>query len=188
MKDTTLQTCRKCRAQNPASNQYCRSCGAPLRVTTTMITSQRRPVAPRIARFRLGLVPLAATAMLGLSALLSAIAFGLLWVLGAAVPGFGDGSSLADYAGRFWGVSLTVASVHLAAVGIVGGILSWISRQSRALESVLAAILAQVLATVIAYSVATDAVWVGGALMLPAILSAYAGGRLVGASFGDFNE
>ncbi len=188
MKNAETKACRKCRSPNPASNQYCRKCGAPLRVTTTMISAQRRPVMPRVAGFRWSLVPLTAAAMMGLSAVLSAGALALLWVLGAAVPGFGSGSSLADYTGRFWGVSLTLAAVHIAAVGIASGTLSWISRQPRAPESVLAAILVQVLATVLASAVATDAVWIGGALTIPVVLAAYAGGRLAGASFGDFDE
>ena len=165
--------CRKCGVENPALNQYCRHCGAVLKVSTRILKAQRLPVVPRDGRFKWRFVFIGVFVMVGMAAAAIALAIFLGLNVGIAEKGVIDG--LASF-------SATVGGIFLASFGVSGFLLSLLAGRAAGKESFIAAILAVTLLGVVGSVLAFDLLITAAVVLLPAGVSAWFGARFKRAS------
>ena len=162
-----MEPCRKCGTFNPASNQYCRKCGAVLAVATALVRAQPRTLIPLPRGFRWRWVGLASLVILGTSALSLGAAFSLGLSWRGAVS---NGGSIRVFAAV--GIALLVAFVG------GGWLTSRLSRVRRVAEPALAALVVLVFLAGAGAAVSTDLALVAAALALPCAAAAAFGGWL----------
>jgi hypothetical protein len=170
-----VEPCRKCQAPNPKTNQYCRSCGALLDVSTTLINAQRSWILPAAKGIRWKWVLLGAFAMLGFVAIL----IGGLSLVTAVVAGDEIGARVTDLAGlarELFGLVIAATALFLVAFGLGGLATSLVARRRTVLESVIAGLAALLLLGAVSTALAVDAVWVVLVLALPSAALAGLGG------------
>lgn len=161
--------CRKCGTSNPTSNQYCKQCGAVLRVSTEVVRAQRAPVSPVDTRFKFRYVLIGALVMLGLSA----AAVGL-----ALLCGVRNGVSEAGIVGGLMMFTLSVGTIFVVSFGLSGALLSLFADRAVGRESFVAAVLVIAALGVIGSTVVFDLLITAGVLLLPTAFAAWIGARV----------
>lgn len=169
--------CRKCGAPNPLGNEYCRKCGAVLSVATAEVKAQRKPVLPAVKQLKWGWAFLGALIMLGIITILLGAVFFLAKVV-FDVKSAGASPDLRTLASDFLGVSIIAALAFLAAFGLGGAAVSWMSRSRLVLEPAIGAFMVLALLAVIGSVLSRDLGIAAGVMLMPSAALAALGGRL----------
>ena len=161
--------CRKCGADNPTSNQYCKKCGAVLSVSTSVVRAQRVPVSPVDTRFKMRYVIVGAFVMLGLAA----VAIGIALLCGVK-SGIGEHGLV----GGLLMFTVSIGAVFIVSFGLSGLLLSQLAGRSVGRESFIAAALVIAVLGVVGSTVVFDLLIAAGLLLLPTAFAAWLGARL----------
>lgn len=172
--------CRKCKTPNPATNQYCRSCGAVLQVSTTLVKAQPKTLLPFVRKFRWKWVALGVPVILGAAtiALLGfAVAAAVLLDAGAT------SGSLSSLGSRAPGMAIVGGVVFLLAFALGGLVVGRMARERSIAEPALASLIVLGVLAVAGTPLSGDAALIAAVLALPAAIAAGFGG-----SFGAVSE
>ena len=178
MAENKTKVCPKCDTQNPASNDYCRQCGAVLGVTTTMFLRARSLlVLPATREMSWRWVGLGALLIIGLMALF-AIALGLAAWLIIDFSQQSGGGDLGAIFNEFVGLSIIAGTLFLAAFGFGGVLISWFSTPRTVYEPAIAAVISLAVLGTVASSLVDDAIILFAIMALPSAILAWLGGRI----------
>jgi len=172
--------CRKCQTPNPVTNQYCRSCGAVLQVSTTLVKAQPKTILPFARKFRWKWVVLGVPVILG-AATIAIVGF----TVAAAVlldPGAASGS-LSSLGSRAPGLTVAGGAVFLAAFVLGGLVLGRMAGERSIAEAALASLIVLGVLAAAGTPLSNDAALIAAVLALPASIAAGIGG-----SFGAVSE
>jgi hypothetical protein len=172
--------CRKCKTPNPATNQYCRSCGAVLQVSTTLLKAQPKTLLPFVRKFRWKWVALGVPVILG-AATIALLGF----TLAAAVllDAGATGGTLRSLGSRAPGMAVAGGVAFLLAFALGGLVVGRMARQRSIAEPALAALIVLGLLAAAGTPLSGDAALIAAVLALPAAIAAGLGG-----SFGAVSE
>lgn len=173
--ENRLEPCRKCGSPNPKTNQYCRSCGAVLEVSTTLVKAQRSWILPAAKGIRWKWVVFGAFATLGLAGVLLAGLYLIASLLLSDTAGLGV-TDLASLRDELLGFVIVSAALFLLAFGLGGVATSLVARRRAVIESAIAAFFVLILFGAVGISVTSDAVVVAAVLALPCVALAGLGG------------
>jgi hypothetical protein len=172
--------CRKCKTPNPVTNQYCRSCGAVLQVSTTLVKAQPKTILPLVRKFRWKWVALGVPVILGAAtiALLAFVAASALLLDSAATSG-----SLSSLGARAPGLVVFGGAMFLLAFALGGLVVGRMSGQRSIAEPALASLVVLGVLAAAGTPLSGDAALIAAVLALPAAIAAGFGG-----SFGAVSE
>lgn len=172
--------CRKCKTPNPSTNQYCRSCGAVLQVSTALVEAQPKTILPFVRRFRWKWVALGVPVILG-AATIALVGFAIVasLLLGAGATG----GSLASLGSRAPGLAVAGGAVFLLAFALGGLVVGRMARERSIAEPALASLIVLGVLAAAGSALSGDAALVAAVLALPAAVAAGFGG-----SFGAVSE
>jgi hypothetical protein len=169
--------CRKCNTPNPATNQYCRSCGAVLQVSTTLVKAQPKTILPFVRRFRWKWVALGVPVILGATTI-ALLGFALVaTVLLGATAGAGSLSSIGS---RAPGLLVAGGIVVLAAFALGGLAVGRMAKERSIAEPALASLVVLGVLAVAGTTISGDAALIAAVLALPCAAAAGFGGGFGG--------
>jgi hypothetical protein len=167
------QPCRKCQTPNPATNQYCRKCGAVLQVSTTMVEAQPKTILPFVKRFRWKWVALGVPVILG-AATIALVGFA---AIAAVVLGASAGTgSLSSLGSRAPGLAIGGGVALLVAFALGGLVVGKMARERSIAEPALAALIVLGVLAAAGTSLSGDALLIAAVLALPCAAAAGFGG------------
>ena len=172
--------CRKCKTPNPVTNQYCRSCGAVLQVSTTLVKAQPKTILPLVRKFRWKWVALGVPVILGAATI---ALLGFVVVAALLFDSATTGGSLSTLGSRAPGLAIAGGVVFLLAFALGGMVVGRMAGERSIAEPALASLLVLGLLAAAATPLSGDAALIAAVLALPAAIAAGFGG-----SFGAVSE
>ncbi len=161
--------CRKCGADNPLENGYCKKCGAVLGVATSVIRAQRKPIVPEDTSVRWRWVLIGVPMMIGLLSVLNAAGalVGVHSLFGKAMSG-----------GNIAGHVLMIAGMNIVSFFIGGAVLGRIAKRTATRESVIASASAMILLGLVGSVLTKDLLITALIAVIPSTAAAWAGARI----------
>lgn len=167
--------CRKCKTPNPATNQYCRSCGAVLQVSTSLIEAQPKTILPFVRRFRWKWFALGVPVILGTATLamvgFAAIAFAIFDMSYRA-------GTLASLGSQAPWLAVAGCGAFLLAFVLGGLIVGRVARQRLIAEPALSSLFVLGVLAAVGTPVSRDAALVAAGFALPSAAAAGLGSWL----------
>jgi hypothetical protein len=165
--------CRKCQTPNPATNQYCRKCGAVLQVATALVQAQPKTLLPFTRRFRWRWVALGVPVILGAATL---AVVGIAVAATAVLDSNETAGSLAALGSRAPGLAVGAGAAFLLAFAVGGLVVGRMAKERSIAEPALASLVVLCLLAAAASPLSGDAPLIAAVLALPAALAAGLGG------------
>ncbi|MBN2802126.1 MAG: zinc ribbon domain-containing protein [Deltaproteobacteria bacterium] len=159
------EPCRKCKKENPLTNEYCSNCGSLLSISTMELKAQPKAKIPIINSFELKWVIAGVFVILGAStiAIILALLFSMLFLKDGELDFKSTASTFIFVVSIFSGISFASG----------GAIISYMSGKSKVIESLISSFICALLLGVAVSSISSQFLTVILILIIPfALLSA----------------
>jgi ribosomal protein L40E len=160
-----IEPCRKCKTENPLTNEYCSNCGALLSISTRELKAQPKAKIPIINSFEIKWVFIGIFVILGVAtiAIFLAVMFSMFFLKNGEMNFKSTASTFVFIVSIFSGISFAAG----------GAVISYMSGKSKVIESLISSFICALLLGIAGSSVSSQFLTVIMILIIPfALLSA----------------
>jgi hypothetical protein len=169
--ENCLKICRKCSAENPDTNQYCKNCGAVLEVSTKMVMAQPKTIIPPIKRIKKRWIIYGMLIMFGSIAVATLLSSFIIFMIFNA-----SDKNITELWYNNPGLPVFIVAIYLILFFAGGLIITVITKSVTVAEPAIAAVLAIICIGAAAGSISGDALYGVMILTIPGSVSSAAGG------------